>query len=265
MGLGHRLVATLGFVVPTALAAWIALGVDAHAAPPDIRPLRFQQYGAFQVQPGRLHRQCEPSSPDEWVDECPAKLEVEIATDRVRAAIYVDTLGTLEPRLGVPRTGDEWNALRHWFALQRFEPTYAHRRDLKVVARPGVPYRDIIRVLELAEQAGLAAPQLVSSRAAEIDRPGPLRVTVTAAGLGADFFGPRAAHLPRVGGAGAWRVLATWLADRRADPRLDANDLSVELDVALGTRPRDVARVKRTIERAGYGRWLYERWGDAAM
>ncbi|MBK7077579.1 MAG: hypothetical protein IPH44_35320 [Myxococcales bacterium] len=33
MGIGHRLVATLGFVVPAALAAWITLGVDAHAAP----------------------------------------------------------------------------------------------------------------------------------------------------------------------------------------------------------------------------------------
>lgn len=265
MGTGHRLVATLGFVVPAALAAWIAFGVDAHAAPPDIRAARFQRYAAYQIQPGRLHRQCEPPSPDEWVDECPAKLEVEIATDRVRAASYVDTLGTLEPRLAVPRTGDEWNALRHWFALQRREPIFDGRADFKLVARPGVPYRDIIRVLELADQAGFTAPQLVSSRAAEIDRPGPLRVTVTPAGVSADFFGPHPTQLPFVGGVRAWHVLADWLADRRADPPLDGNDLRVELDVALDTPPRDVARTKRALARAGYDGWLDERWGGVAM
>lgn len=269
MGIGHRLVATLGFVVPAALAAWVAFGVDARAAPPDIRGARLQQYAAYQVQPGRLHRQCEPTSPNEWVDECPAKLEVEVATDRVRAASYIDTLGTLEPRLAVPRTGNEWNALRHWLALQRREPIYDGRADFKVVARPGVPYGDIIRVLELADQAGFTAPQLVSSRAAEIDRPGPLRVTVTPAGVSADFFGPHAAHLPLVGGAGAWRVLASWLAARDADPRIAGADLRVEFDVALGTRLHDVARAKRTLERAGYGpgydRWWYERWGGVAL
>lgn len=265
MGIGHRLVATLGFVVPATLAAWVALGVDARVAPPDIRGARLQRYAAYQVQPGRLHRQCEPTSPNEWVDECPAKLEVEVATDRVRAASYIDSLGTLEPRLAVPRTGNEWNALRHWLALQRRGPIYDGRADFKVVARPGVPYGDIIRVLELADQAGFTAPQLVSSRAAEIDRPGPLRVTVTRAGISADFVAMHPAHLPSVGGAHAWRVLADWLADRRADPRLDSNDLRVELDVALGTPPRDVARAKRTLARAGYDRWWRERWGGVAL
>ena len=53
MGIGHRLVATLGFVVPAALAAWVAFGVDARAAPPDIRGARLQQDElAFK----RLHR-----------------------------------------------------------------------------------------------------------------------------------------------------------------------------------------------------------------
>ena len=268
MGIGHRLVATLGFVVPAALAAWITLGVDAHAAPPDIRAVRFQQYAAFRLPPGRLHRQCEPTHDYDIICECPAKLEVEVATDHVRAAIYVDGPGgvsPLEPRLAVPRTGDEWNALRHWLALQRRGPIYDGRADFKVVARPGVPYGDIIRVLELADQAGFTAPQLVSSRAAEIDRPGPLRVTVTRAGISADFVAMHPAHLPSVGGAHAWRVLADWLADRRADPRLDSNDLRVELDVALGTPPRDVARAKRTLARAGYDRWWRERWGGVAL
>ncbi|MBK7077577.1 MAG: hypothetical protein IPH44_35310 [Myxococcales bacterium] len=266
MEIGHRLAATLGFVVPAALAAWITLGVDAHAAPPDIRPLRFQQYGAFQVRPGALYRHCEPQSRHDIVCECFPGLEVEVATDRVGGAVFG---GFDEPRFVVPRTGGEWNALRHWLALQRAQPIYDFRTDFKVVARPGVPYRDIIRVFELADQAGLTAPRLVSSRAAELDRPGPLRVTVTPAGVGADFFAPHAAHLPPVRGERAWRVLATWLADRRADPRLDGNDLRVELDLAFGTSPSDVARVKRTLERAGYdvGYYdrLYERWGGVAM
>ena len=264
MGIGHRLVATLGFVVPAALAAWVAFGVDARAAPPDIRGARLQQYAAYQVQPGRLHRQCEPTSPNEWVDECPAKLEVEVATDRVRAASYIDTLGTLEPRLAVPRTGNEWNALRHWLALQRREPIYDGRADFKVVARPGVPYGDIIRVLELADQAGFTAPQLVSSRAAEIDRPGPLRVTVTAAGVGADFDGAFPAHLPLVEGDRAWRGLATWLAERHADPRLDANDLDIVIDATLGARPRDVALARRALAQAGYDDWRTATRVDAA-
>ncbi|MBL8620893.1 MAG: hypothetical protein JNK64_06300 [Myxococcales bacterium] len=262
MGLGHRLVATLGFVVPAALAVWITLGVDAHAAPPDIRPLRFQQYGAYPVHAGALYRHCEPQSRYDIICDCPVKLEVEVATDRVGGAIFG---GVDEPRFVVPRTSDAWNALRHWFALQRAHPLYDNRVDFNLVARPGVPYRDIIRVLELADQAGLTAPRLVSSRAAEVDRPGPLRVTVTPAGVGADFFAPHPAHLPPVRGERAWHVLATWLADRRADPRLDGLDLRVELDVAFGTSPRDVARVKRTLERAGYDRWLDERWGGVAM
>ncbi len=268
MGIGHRLVATLGFVVPAALAAWITLGVDAHAAPPDIRALRFQQHAAYQLPSGRLYRHCEPPPGYGMICECPPKLEVEVATDRLGGAIYLDGPGggsPLEPRFVVPRTSDAWNALGHWLALQRAQPIYAHRVDFNVVARPGVPYRDIIRVLELADQAGLTEPRLISSRAAAVDRPGPLRVTVTPAGVSADFFAPHPAHLPFVGGARAARVLATWLADRRADPRLDGNDLRIELDVAFGTSPRDVARVKRTLERAGYDRWLDERWRGGAM
>ncbi len=251
MGIGHRLVATLGFVVPAALAAWITLGVDAHAAPPDLRPLRFQQHAAYRVEP-RTTRWCEPSSDDEFVCDCVHPiLEVEIAADRLCGAIYAGD-GPFEPRFVVPRTSDAWNALRHWLALQRRQPIYDGHNVYKVIARPGVPYRDIIRVLELADQAGFTTPQVVASRAAEVDRPGPLRITVAAGGVGADFDGPFPAHLPFVEGDRAWRVLATWLADRRADPRLDANDLAVVIEMALGARPRDVALATLAIEGAGY-------------
>ena len=64
-------------------------------------------------------------------------------------------------------------------------------------------------------------------------------------------------------------MLASWLAARDADPRIAGADLRVEFDVALGTRLHDVARAKRTLERAGYGpgydRWWYERWGGVAL
>jgi len=112
MGIGHRLVATLGFVVPAALAAWITLGVDAHAR-------------ARARRPGRLHR-------------APAGL---------------------------------------------------------VARRP--------------------------------DR------------------SPRSA---------ARRGHTCWRQRRR-----------VELDVALGVQTRDVARAKRTLARAGYDRWVDERWGGVAL
>ncbi|MBL8620895.1 MAG: hypothetical protein JNK64_06310 [Myxococcales bacterium] len=264
MGIGHRLVATLGFVVPAALAAWITLGVDAHAAPPDIRSFRFQQHGAFAVR-GWLFRPCEPAVRGQMICECDRRIEIVIAPTSVRAAVYEYEWGRqrLAP-LTVARDDRGWDELQRWFAARRAEPIFEGRRDYRVVARDGVAYRDIVRALEIADGAGFTWPTLVASRAAEIDRPGPLRVTVTAAGVGADFDGAFPAHLPLVEGDRAWRGLATWLAERHADPRLDANDLDIVIDATLGARPRDVALARRALAQAGYDDWRTATRVDAA-
>ncbi len=265
MGIGHRLVATLGFVVPAALAAWTTLGVDAHAAPPDILALRFQQHGAFAVR-GWLFRPCESPDPGLYC-ECSRRIEIVIAPTSLHAAVYEYEWERqrLAP-LTVARDDRGWDELRRWFAARRADPFFEGRNDYRLVARDGVAYRDVVRALALADGAGFTWPTMVASRAAEIDRPGPLRVTVTAAGVSADFFAPHPAHLPLVGGARAWRVLATWLADRRADPRFDGNDLDVEVEATLGARPRDVALAQRALERAGYDDWMIStRWAGASL
>lgn len=265
MGIGHRLVATLGFVVPAALAAWITLGVDAHAAPPELRPGVARPSAAFRVK-GALLRPCEPAFRGELLCECARRIEIVITPASVRAAVYeYEWERRRVASLAVARDERGWEDLRRWLVARRAEPIFEGRRDIRLVARDGVAYRDVVRAIEIADRAGFTGPALASSRAAEVDRPGPLRVTVTAAGVGADFLGPHPARLPPVGGARGWRRLATWLAARHADPRLASNDLDLEIVATLGAPPRDVALARRALERAGYDDWMTAtRWVTAS-
>ena len=83
MSVVSRVVASLGFVVPAVLAAWIVVGVDARAAPPDLRSLRFQRYAAYPT----LFSQYRPcTEPDGWgCDTNYSYPEVTLEADRVVA------------------------------------------------------------------------------------------------------------------------------------------------------------------------------------
>ena len=129
MGIGHRLVATLGFVVPAALAAWIAFGVDAQAAPPDLRPMASGPSGAFRVE-GALLRPCEPAFVGQLVCDCARRIEVVVGPATVEAAAY--EYGWELRRLAaltVARDERGWDALRRWFTAQRAEPIFDGRHD----------------------------------------------------------------------------------------------------------------------------------------
>lgn len=173
----HRIAATLGFAVPTALAGWIVFGVDAHAAPRELRPPWAASYSAYLTHTS-LVRHCEPRFPTEMVCECGPRVEVVLAPDRVRAFIVsniegIPSYGPGHLALSVPRRGEEWIALERWLVDARNEPVFEGVHGFQLYAQ-GVAYRDVIRAFEVADHAGFDEPSLIPARAAESEHDRPL-------------------------------------------------------------------------------------------
>lgn len=165
-----RIVPALGFALPTALAAWIVFGVDAHAATRDLRPPWAPTYGAYLVHT-RVVRHCEPRHPGELVCECSPIVEVTVTADHIRAFV-VDVYGAYDlnlPSLSVPRHGAEWTALWRWLARARGEAMLDGSAVFQLHV-DGTSYRDVIRAIEIADHAGFDAPRLIPARAAESTR-----------------------------------------------------------------------------------------------
>lgn len=167
-----RIVPALGFAVPSALAAWIVFGVEAHAATRELRPPWAPTYGAYLVHT-QLVRHCEPQYPTEIICECWPIIEIAITADRVRAFV-VDRYGEAErvAPLSVPRHGKEWTALWRWLAHARTVPMFEGLSVFQLHA-DGASYRDVIRAIEVADHAGFDEPRLIPARAAESTRTTP--------------------------------------------------------------------------------------------
>lgn len=164
---GNRIATTLGFAVPTALAGWIIIGVDARATQRELVPPWAPSYAAYLVRTS-LVRACEPEIPNAMVCECSPRIEVAIDGDRLRAFVVdgFQSEATILTPMSVPRDRRQWTALEGWFARARDAPWLDGITTFRVVAS-GVPYRDVIRTIEIADHAGFEDARLVPPQAAE--------------------------------------------------------------------------------------------------
>lgn len=107
----------------------------------------------------------------------------------------------------IPRDGREWAAFGRWLAARRAEPLLEGFDLIRLVPRAGVRYAEIVRALELADHHGFGRFKILSGPASEVDRPGPLRLTLSPDHLEGAHRGDRrrAEALVAATGVEAWR------------------------------------------------------------